>query len=217
MTFAQYEIDFINSLQMAAQTSMEMTGIPASFVIAEGALESSWGRSGLVAAAMNIFGVKADASWTGPVYIMRTRECIQGKWVIQEARWRKYSSWLDSITDHAQFFLQNPRYKPALLCQTGPAFAVAAAKAGYATDPDYAAKITEIITEHDLQTLDSVALLKPGVTQVTSAPTPAVVVPVAPPAPPIALVAATPVAAPIAHPGPTVPPFSFLEWFKNLF
>jgi flagellum-specific peptidoglycan hydrolase FlgJ len=70
------------------------------------------------------------------------------------ANFRAYPDWLGSINDHAQFLLTNPRYKPAFAYTTGALFAQAVAAAGYATDPQYAAKITSIIRAHGLASLD---------------------------------------------------------------
>jgi flagellum-specific peptidoglycan hydrolase FlgJ len=146
--------DFIHTIAASAQASMRTTHIPASFVVAEGALESGWGTSELTRDACNLFGVKADPSWCGPVLEMRTREFLHGKWVIVPAMWRKYSNWLGCITDHAAFLLDNPRYKPAFQHQDGEGFARAVAAAGYATDPQYASKLIEIINAHGLAALD---------------------------------------------------------------
>jgi flagellum-specific peptidoglycan hydrolase FlgJ len=146
--------NFIAAISPAAKTSALTSKVPASFVVAEGALESGWGASQLCTQAMNIFGVKADPSWHGPTWSMQTREYLNGQWVVVPALWRKYSDWLGSIADHAQFLLTNPRYKPAFAYTTGALFAQAIQAAGYATDPDYANKIISIIKTHGLRMLD---------------------------------------------------------------
>jgi flagellum-specific peptidoglycan hydrolase FlgJ len=211
---------FIKELSGPAQDSMAITSVPASFVVAEGALESTWGLSRLVQDAKNIFGVKADASWHGPVFTMRTRECIQGVWVIQEARWRKYDTWLACLEDHAAFFHQNERYHNCFQHKDGPGFAEAVAAAGYATDPDYAEKIIDIIHAHYLLTLD-MDQTKPTVT----APEPAKVIPFIPtaeahPIPPKVtpddLVPLTPVPTP-AVPVTPANTKGFWNWVKRFF
>ena len=145
---------FIAKIGPAARASMQATGIPASFTIAEAALESGWGGSQLAAQAMNLFGVKADAAWKGPVLTMQTREFLKGAWCVVQARWRKYSDWQGCMDDHAAFFRTNPRYKAALACKDGLSFARAVAAAGYATDPQYAQKLTAIIIGHKLTEWD---------------------------------------------------------------
>ena len=147
--------DFIAGIGPAARASALRTKIPASFVVAEGALESAWGTSRLAAEGFNLFGVKADPSWHGAVITMPTREFSSGRWVVVPARWRKYDNWQSSIDDHATFLLSNPRYQGAFASTTGATFARAVAAAGYATDPDYASKIVSIIATYALDSLDT--------------------------------------------------------------
>jgi flagellar rod assembly protein/muramidase FlgJ len=149
--------DFIAAIGPDAQTNAAQTNIPASFVVADAALESGWGSSGLTQKAMNLFGVKADSSWTGPTYSIPTREYLNGQWVMEQALFREYSNWLGSIQDHAAFLIDNPRYAPAFSATDGPSFAQAVAAAGYATDPQYAQKIIAIINAHNLTSLDAPA------------------------------------------------------------
>lgn len=145
---------FIDLIGPAAQASAQTTGVPASFTVAEAALESGWGTSQLAQEAMNLFGVKADPSWQGDVLTMNTREFLNGVWVMVPARWRKYADWQACMDDHAAFLHQNPCYASCFECTAGDAFAQAVAQAGYATDPDYAAKLTSIIDQHQLAELD---------------------------------------------------------------
>ncbi|CAB3731240.1 glycoside hydrolase family 73 protein [Paraburkholderia rhynchosiae] len=147
--------DFINAIASAAQASAALTNIPAGFVVADAALESGWGSSGLTRNAMNLFGVKADKSWTGSTYAVPTREFLNGQWTMVNALFRKYSDWLGSIQDHAAFLINNPRYAPAFLTTDSASFAKAVAAAGYATDPQYAQKIIAILNAHNLASLDA--------------------------------------------------------------
>lgn len=150
--------EFIAAIAPAAQASAKVSKIPASFTIAEGALESGWGASQLALQAFNLFGVKADKAWHGDVLTMRTRECLHGKWVMVNALWRKYRDWQGCIDDHAAFLIQNYRYRSAFE-HTGDAeaFTNAIASAGYATDPDYAKKILSVIHAHHLIQYDKAA------------------------------------------------------------
>lgn len=145
--------EFIAIVAPAARRSMTGSGIPASFTIAEGALESGWGSA---APGNNLFGVKADASWCGPTTPQRTREFANGSWIVITAAFRAYPDWQGCMDDHAAFFHSNPRYHacfaaPAL---TGEQFAQAVAAAGYATDPNYATKLIATMRTHDLQQFD---------------------------------------------------------------
>lgn len=143
--------DFISAISPAAKASARTTKIPPSFTVAQAALESAWGAH---CPGFNLFGIKDDPSWTGPVTTQITHEFIGGRTIEIQAKFRAYSDWMGSITDHAQFLLANPRYRPAFAYTTGILFAHAVAAAGYATDPQYAAKISSIIRAHGLSSLD---------------------------------------------------------------
>jgi len=148
---------FIALIAAGAQESTRATKVPASFTIAQGALESAWGESGLAKAAMNLFGVKADKSWSGATVTIPTREFVKatGQWITVPALWRKYSSWSECLTDHAKFFIVNKRYAPAFQhTDNAEQFALAVAAAGYATDPQYAAKVIAVIRSHNLTQYD---------------------------------------------------------------
>ncbi|UIY60088.1 glycoside hydrolase family 73 protein [Burkholderia cepacia] len=142
---------FIAAIAPAAQACAKRTGVPASVTVAQAALESSWGRR---APGMNLFGIKADASWRGPVTPQVTHEVVNGETVTITARFRAYDTWQGSIDDHAAFLTGNPRYRPAFAFKDGPSFARAIAKAGYATDPLYADKLIAIMSMRGLGALD---------------------------------------------------------------
>lgn len=142
---------FIAAIAPAAQACAKRTGVPASVTVAQAALESSWGRR---APGMNLFGIKADASWHGAVTSQVTHEVVNGETVTITARFRAYSDWQGSIDDHAAFLTGNPRYRPAFTFKDGPNFARAIAKAGYATDPLYADKLIAIMSTRGLGALD---------------------------------------------------------------
>ncbi len=149
--------DFIAELVTPSRQSATTSGIPASFTIAEAALESGWGMSALAMRAKNLFGVKADPGWNGDYLEMSTIEYVNGKPVTVIAKWRKYDSWLHCLTDHAAFLHENERYAGCFAHQyTGPEFAIEVARAGYSTDPQYAEKVTSIIHQYNLTQYDMV-------------------------------------------------------------
>ncbi|WP_457337481.1 glucosaminidase domain-containing protein [Rhizobacter sp. P5_C2] len=149
--------EFIRLLTAAALDCMQHSQVPASFTIAQAALESSWGKSKLSTEARNLFGVKADKSWKGETVTMYTREFVNDQPVMEEARWRKYPDLQSCIDDHARFFHDNKRYKDCFLNTDGAGFAAAVHLAGYATDANYANKLISIIKKRNLDHLDQVA------------------------------------------------------------
>lgn len=149
--------EFIMRLSNPAMESQRKSGVPASITIAQAALESAWGESGLARTGNNLFGIKADSRWRGETISLNTREFIRDQWVVVPAKWRKYVSWQASIDDHAAFLKLNPRYKACFLCTTASAFAQALVQAGYATDPNYANKLIALVNRHQLQSFDGAA------------------------------------------------------------
>lgn len=140
---------FIATLTAPAKASAEKTGIPWQFTVAEAGLESGWG---LHAPGFNLFGIKAQEGdgWTGDRIAESSREVIGGQSKMIVSFFRAYSSWEASLDDHAKFLTENERYKPAFATKTPQDFARAVAAAKYATDPNYAQKIIEIMEDHKL-------------------------------------------------------------------
>lgn len=67
---------------------------------------------------------------------------------------RAYDSWEESVTDHSAFLKANKRYKE-VIGETDYKKACNAIKAaGYATDPEYANKLIEIIEQYKLTEFD---------------------------------------------------------------
>lgn len=145
---------FLDALLPAAQECQAKHGIPASFTLAQAALESRWGDSQLAKQAFNLFGVKADSAWHGPVYNIGTGEFFDGKEVFVPASWRKYGSWAECMEDRAQFFIKNRRYASCFQQTTGEGWARAVAAAGFATDPNYADKLIAVMRGRNMQRFD---------------------------------------------------------------
>ncbi|NBQ88539.1 MAG: flagellar assembly peptidoglycan hydrolase FlgJ [Betaproteobacteria bacterium] len=142
--------DFVQGLQDAARRVADPSGIPAAFLIGQAAHETGWGRQMIRNAdgssSNNLFGIKADASWKGPVAEVVTTEYIHGVPQRVRARFRAYDSVEASLADYARLIHQSPRYAE-VRSQTGSAQAWAQGlqRAGYATDPQYAAKLSRVI------------------------------------------------------------------------
>ncbi|KAA0835306.1 LysM peptidoglycan-binding domain-containing protein [Bacillus paralicheniformis] len=150
---------FIEEIAPHAQRVQKEKNILASLIIAQGVLESNWGRSGLATKGKNLFGIKGTGN-AGSI-TLPTTEHINGKDVRVNAAFRKYNSWYDSILDLASLYTRLDRYK-GVIGQTNYVQAcVAVAKGGYATDPKYAQKLIATIEAHDLNKYDKVGNKKP--------------------------------------------------------
>ena len=142
--------EFIQRHDSAAKAVSAQTGIPASFMIAQAAHETGWGKHQITrkdgSSANNLFGIKAGANWTGAVAEVQTTEYINGKPRKVMAKFRAYASAEDSFRDYAALLTGNTRYSQ-VVANAGSAegFARGLQKAGYATDPAYAEKLTKVI------------------------------------------------------------------------
>ena len=134
-----------------AEAASRATGIPAKFMIGQAALESGWGkreiRNSDGSSSNNLFGIKAGPGWTGKVATAVTTEYVNGVPHTKLEKFRAYDSYADSFKDYAKLLKDNPRYEK-VLASAGDAskFAHGLQKAGYATDPLYAAKLSKIIS-----------------------------------------------------------------------
>ncbi len=158
----QHAARFIQRHDDAAKAVSSESGIPAHFMLAQAAHETGWGRSEIKnkdgSSANNLFGIKAGPGWTGKVAEVTTTEYENGVARKVTAKFRAYDSPEASFRDYAQLITGNRRYAAAVgaLQQTqnaaSPADASTAQRfarhlqaAGYATDPEYANKLTRVI------------------------------------------------------------------------
>ena len=146
---------FVKTYYPFAKKMQDKNGISAIFILAQSALESGWGEK---AVGNMMFGVKASSKTpedkrqliTTTEYLktanVKFPEVISvvkqpsGLFKYKVKDWfRKYDTPEESFSDHADFFLKNPRYSEALKVKSDPVlFAEAIAAAKYATDPNYA-------------------------------------------------------------------------------
>ncbi|MBA4344113.1 MAG: flagellar assembly peptidoglycan hydrolase FlgJ [Methylibium sp.] len=144
---------FIQQHDDAAKAAETATGIPASFMIAQAAHESGWGRREIKmrdgSTSFNVFGIKATSNWKGPVAEVQTTEFIDGKPQKVTAKFRAYASYEEAFKDYARLLGNNARYADVVAkAQKGggaETFAQGLQKAGYATDPEYASKLARVI------------------------------------------------------------------------
>lgn len=156
--------DFVKKYHGFALQTQDKTGISATFILAQAALESGWGKH---APGNMFFGVKDTDGVNGNEQLLTTTEYLKTdkakfpvilsieKVVRNGVQWfkyrvrdyfRKYPTPEASFTDHAMFFIRNKRYSKALQFRDNPyRFAQEVAKAGYATDPNYSNKLSQVI------------------------------------------------------------------------
>ncbi|GAB2748124.1 flagellar assembly peptidoglycan hydrolase FlgJ [Melaminivora jejuensis] len=142
--------EFVQGHRAAAETVARESGIPASFMLGQAGHETGWGRSEIRhkdgSNSFNLFGIKAGGSWKGKVAEITTTEYIDGRAQKVTAKFRAYDSYADSFRDYARLITESPRYEKALAkTHSAQAWAAELQKAGYATDPQYASKLSRAI------------------------------------------------------------------------
>ncbi|MEP7057127.1 MAG: flagellar assembly peptidoglycan hydrolase FlgJ [Caldimonas sp.] len=150
---SQRQADFLRQHQDDARHAEAASGIPAAFIVAQAAHESAWGRREIRNAdgssSHNLFGIKAGAGWTGPVAEITTTEYVGGEAQKVSAKFRAYGSYAEAFQDYARMIKESPRYADVVAqAATAPSpqsFALGLQRAGYATDPAYADKLTRLI------------------------------------------------------------------------
>jgi len=140
--------DYISKYSRAAIAEMYYSKIPASITMAQALHESRYGTSELAVKANNHFGIKCQAEWTGKRYTYQDDD--------KNNCFRLYDSVSESFRDHSNFLLTRPRY--SFLFQLDPydyaSWAYGLKKAGYATNPNYAAILIKLIEDYNLCQLD---------------------------------------------------------------
>lgn len=141
--------EFVQKLKPIVETVLEGSGLPVDAVLGQAALETGWGR--LVIAdrqgqlSHNLFGIKDHAKGEDSVAI-HSKEFEHGRWVNKQDNFRAYPDWTASVKDYVSTITQSPRYAHLLeKVDDALEYLSGLQEAGYATDPDYAAKIASLI------------------------------------------------------------------------
>ena len=144
--------DFVRRMMDHAVEAQKSSGIPAHFILGQAALESGWGKHEIKAVdgstSHNLFGIKAGRNWTGATVDAVTTEYVNGVPRKSVEKFRAYASYGDAFSDYAGLMARNTRY--AGLKNAGGDAGVFAGRmqaAGYATDPAYARKLTQVINQ----------------------------------------------------------------------
>ena len=150
----QAQKNFIAKVGAMASADMKKSGVLASLTIAQAILESGWGTSTLAVKANALFGIKADTRWNGRVYRKTALEYSNGAYVSENAVFRAYDSWQHSVNDHSAFLAASSRYAAVIGERNYKKACTAIHKAGYATEPNYAQKLINLIEKYELTAYD---------------------------------------------------------------
>ncbi len=149
--------EFVNRFLPHATAAGQVLGVKPQAILAQAALESGWGKRQIKledgSLSHNLFGIKANANWEGKVASVKTTEYVHGVAQQRVERFRAYDSYQDAFSDYAELLKTAPRYRGVLNSQETGDFAQGLQKAGYATDPNYAAKISRVALNSSLRSL----------------------------------------------------------------
>lgn len=148
MRWNQKYQQYINQYKDIAIQQMQRWGIPASITLAQGLFESGAGQSRLAVKGNNHFGIKCNG-WDG-------RKIYQDDDTDGEC-FRAYESVYQSYEDHSRFLANGKRYASLFNYETTDyrAWAKGLKAAGYATNPQYANKLIELIQLYKLYQYDN--------------------------------------------------------------
>ena len=141
---------FFDQILPTIRQAAAALGLSPAAMLAQAVLETGWGkrmaRTADGSPSLNLFGIKADDNWTGARATANTVEFSGGVAVQRRAAFRAYASISDSVNDFANLLQSSPRYRGTLASGNNPqAYVASIQSSGYATDPDYANKLNEIL------------------------------------------------------------------------
>ena len=145
------QLEFIQKVAPHAVNAMHEHRVLASLTIAQACLESGYGKASI---GNNIFGIKAGGGWTGKTQTVVTHEYYNGVKTKVNAVFRDYNSISDSIKDHTSLFVRLQRYQNLLGETDYRRASQLVYQDGYATDPNYPAKLISIIEQYKLYQYD---------------------------------------------------------------
>ncbi|HOI48460.1 MAG TPA: glucosaminidase domain-containing protein [Prolixibacteraceae bacterium] len=156
--------EFVKKYLLYAREIEDKTGLSAVAILAQAAVESSWGEA---APGNMFFGIKDTDGVNGNEQLITTTEysrrpdekfpvIISVKPVVVSGQtlykykvkdyFRRYETPAGSFADHAALFFRNKRYQQALAVRHDPEkFLIEIARAGYATDPEYISLLLKVV------------------------------------------------------------------------
>lgn len=157
---------FAARLTPLASSAARDLGVTPEVLVAQAALETGWGqhviRHADGASSHNLFGIKAGPDWKGPRASVPTLEFRDGQMRRETAQFRGYASFAASFADYVKLVQTEPRYASARTATSNEAYVQALQAGGYATDPQYAEKIIDILRRDTiLRTADASAVTVP--------------------------------------------------------
>ncbi len=153
---AQTPAEFVNHVMPTIRRAAAALGVNPLGMLAQAALETGWGqrmpRTADGSSSLNLFGIKAGEQWTGARATADSIEFSNGVATPRRTAFRAYGSIEESVGDFAKLLKNSPRYRDAIAAGgDAHGYIQSIAKSGYATDPEYANKLNQILSSGTLQ------------------------------------------------------------------
>src|SRR3984885_1268046 len=148
--------EFVHRMLPPIQRAAGALGVDPMGMLAQAALETGWGqrmpRNADGSASHNMFGIKAGEEWAGARASADTMEVANGVATPRRTAFRAYGSVEESVNDFANLLKNSPRYRDVIAAGgDAGAYIAGLGKPGYATDPEYANKLNQILHSDTLQ------------------------------------------------------------------
>jgi peptidoglycan hydrolase FlgJ len=153
---AESPSDFVDQVLPSIRRAASELGVDPMGMLAQAALETGWGqrmpRNADGSPSLNMFGIKAGEEWTGARATADSVEFSNGIATPRRSAFRSYGSIQESVSDFAHLLQNSPRYRDALAAGgDSQRYVEHMGKSGYATDPEYANKLNQILNGETLR------------------------------------------------------------------
>jgi flagellar protein FlgJ len=148
--------EFVHRMLPPITRAASALGVDPMGMLAQAALETGWGqrmpRNADGSLSHNMFGIKAGDEWAGARASADTMEVANGVATPRRTTFRAYGSIEESVNDFASLLKNSPRYRDVIAAGgNAGAYIASMGKSGYATDPEYANKLNQILRSDTLQ------------------------------------------------------------------
>ncbi len=152
----QSATQFVSDVLPTIQRAANALGVSPLGMLAQAALETGWGqrmpRNADGTPSLNMFGIKADDGWAGARAVASTVEFSGGVATQRQTAFRAYGSIQESVSDFANLLKGSHRYRNAIAAGgNAQAYVNSIGQSGYATDPEYANKLNDILNGSTLR------------------------------------------------------------------
>jgi flagellar protein FlgJ len=152
----EHAAEFVKAVLPTIQRAAQAIGVNPMGMLAQAALETGWGRrmprTADGSSSLNLFGVKAGDRWQGARAVADTVEVSGGVATARRTAFRAYGSIEESVNDFANLLASSPRYREAVQAGgSAQGYVESMGRAGYATDPEYGNKLSQLLNSGTLR------------------------------------------------------------------